>query len=317
MAPNPENGERYMLIPIDDIEWRPADAYEALRSLDKVTARLREKGDARAVFLDVYAVITRKVVLAFESHDAGGFLDPAWMSRLTGRFAEEALLAVLDSLRREPIRSAAWRFATHYASSGVTLPYKDAILGVSAHVNHDLAQVLFEDISARGDAGEAERMRRYRHDYFQVNELLRGSVAECVDLVVMRYGCPATKRLLGLPFGRTLMHGIILQVVIAWRDQVWLELAAMLKAERPEMRGAIVERMDRRSGRIAQVVCAAEALSLLLRGAPAPFRLSRPAHSWPGVDRPGKTGAAAARARGSESRMDELRAPPMAMARVA
>jgi hypothetical protein len=292
-----------MVISTDDIQWRPADAYEALRSLNEVSARLREKGDARAVFLDVYAVITRKVVLACESDDAGGFLDPAGMSRLTGRFAEVALLAVLGSLRGEPIRSAAWRFATHYSSSGVTLPYKDAILGVSAHVNHDLAQVLFEAITARGDAGEAERMRRYRHDYFQINEILRGSVGECVDLVVERYGCSATKRLLRLPLGRALMHGIILQVVIAWRDQVWLELVAMLQAGRSAddaARRAIVARMDRRSGRIAQVVCAAEALSLLLRGAPAPFRLSTPAHSWPGVARPAQAGAAVAPARGAK-----------------
>jgi hypothetical protein len=53
--------------------------------------------DARAVFLDIYRVITQRVVTVLETPGTGGFLEPEWLSGLTGRFAEDALIAVRAS----------------------------------------------------------------------------------------------------------------------------------------------------------------------------------------------------------------------------
>ena len=150
-----------MLIKTDDVDWQPKDAEEALKTLEKVTSRLHEHGDARAVFLDVYLVVTRRVVQILKADDADGFLEPAWLSHLTGIFAEEALLAVLASLRGEPMKNAAWRFATHYAAHGITRPCNDAVLGVSAHINHDLGLVTYDSIVSHGAATDAARLRRY------------------------------------------------------------------------------------------------------------------------------------------------------------
>ena len=134
-------------IRLDDVLWNPVNAEEALEGLEKILARLNARNDSRAIFLDIYAIVTRKVVHLLSREDAGGFLEPEWLSHLTGRFAEEALIAVRDSLKNLPLPTAAWRFATHYPAQRLTQPYQDALLGVSAHINHDLGMVVYDNIA--------------------------------------------------------------------------------------------------------------------------------------------------------------------------
>jgi hypothetical protein len=277
-----------MRIQTDDVDWQPKDAEEALKTLEKVTSRLHEHSDARAVFLDVYLVVTRRVVQILKADDADGFLEPAWLSHLTGLFAEEALLAVLASLRGEPMKNAAWRFATHYAAHGITRPCNDAVLGVSAHINYDLGLVTYDSIVSHGAATDAARLRRYEHDFYKVNEILKASIPECLDLLVERYRCPTTQGLLRIPLFRPVLSGAVMHTLRVWRDRVWKEIEEMLETESLEAHRAIVARIDHRAGRIAQLICTGDALRLLLRGEPPPFRLSRPADTWlrPGAASP-------------------------------
>jgi hypothetical protein len=269
-------------ISMDDIEWHPTEAEEALGSLTQVMERLRAIGDQRAVFLDVYVVITQKAVRRLKSPDFGGFLEPGWLSNLTGRFAEEALVAVRDSLLQRPLHSAAWRFATYYPSHRLTQPWQDAILGVSAHINHDLALVVYDSIAQQQVPLEAERLERYRHDYFLVNDILWDSIPECIDLLV-RYDCPLTQRLLRVPFSRPMMYPLIMKVLEVWRARVWQDALDLLNAPTAEARRRVVERIDHGAGRIAQAICAPDAARQVLRGRRPPFRLSRPPVDWPEV----------------------------------
>jgi hypothetical protein len=269
-------------IPCDDINCQPADASEALEALEILTGRLRDRGDARAVFLDVYVVITREVVELVAAPEGSGFFDPPWLSELTARFAEEALVAVCQSIRREPIPSAAWRFAAHYAEHEITRAYQSAILGINAHINFDLARSVHEDFEARGIVGA--RLREYRHDYFKVNEILHRSVWECLDVLVDRYRCSSTQALLRLPGSRVVLRSIIMAVLRVWRRRAWNEVLALLAARDQPARDEVVRRMNRFSGRVAQVVVAREAARQALRRSFVPFRLGRPAETWPGVD---------------------------------
>ncbi|MFK0202968.1 DUF5995 family protein [Streptomyces lavendulae] len=92
-----------MRITTENINWRPRTAPEALEALELLTERLREAGDDRAVFLDVYVVITRRVVEVMHTEDHDGFLEPEWLSEVTGLFAEEALIATRNSLHGTPV----------------------------------------------------------------------------------------------------------------------------------------------------------------------------------------------------------------------
>jgi len=270
-----------MLIHMDDIEWNPTDGPRALASLEAVTGRLREQGDARAVFCDIYLTITRRLVELIESPGAGGFLEPAWFSGLIGRFAAEVLIATRASLQGEPVSAPAWRFACHYPAARVTRPYQNAILGVSAHINHDLGQVVYQDLVARGV--HRASLGRYRHDFDRVNQVLWTMIPACLELVVKRYECASTRRMLAPPLARPVIRGVIMAVLKLWRARVWAEVVELMDAAGPEARRAVVARMERRAGRIAQAVCAADVLWLWLRGETPPFRLSLAATAWPGV----------------------------------
>ncbi|MFG3039472.1 hypothetical protein ACGFYZ_21515 [Streptomyces sp. NPDC048330] len=65
-----------MRIKTEDIDWQPRTAPEALAALELLSSRLREADDRRAVFIDVYAIITRRVVEVTRADDHKGFLDP-------------------------------------------------------------------------------------------------------------------------------------------------------------------------------------------------------------------------------------------------
>ncbi|MBN8228147.1 hypothetical protein JYK02_11570 [Corallococcus macrosporus] len=285
-------------IQLDDVLWNPVNAEEALEGLEKILGRLNARNDSRAIFLDIYAIVTRKVVHLLSRPDAGGFMEPEWLSHLTGRFAEEALIAVRDSLKNLPLPTAAWRFATHYPAQGLTQPYQDALLGVSAHINHDLGMVVYDNIAHQSPPADARRMARYRHDYFHVNEILRSCIPECLDLLAERYHCTSTKLLLKVPFSRPVVERAVMQMLIVWRQRVWENVVAMLEAQTPEEHQAVVERVRTTSGRIAQALCADKALWRTVRGEAPPFSLGLPPEAWPGVvlPTPEADGAVSARA---------------------
>ncbi|RKH02636.1 DUF5995 family protein [Corallococcus carmarthensis] len=270
-------------IQLDDVLWNPVDAEEALEGLEKILGRLNARNDSRAIFLDIYAIVTRRVVQLLKRPDAGGLLEPEWLDHLTGRFAEEALIAVRDSLKNLPLPTAAWRFATHYPAQRLTQPYQDALLGVSAHINHDLGMVVYDNIAHQSPPVDARRLARYRHDYFLVNEILRSCIPECLDLLAERYRCTSTKLLLLVPFSRPVVERAVMQMLIVWRQRVWENVVAMLEAQTPEEHQAVVERVRTTSGRIAQALCADKALWRTVLGKAPPFSLTLSPEEWPGV----------------------------------
>src|SRR5262249_15391319 len=152
--------------------------------------------------------------------------------------------------------SVAWHFASAYAAAGTTLPCENAMLGVSAHVNHDLAFAVSDYLRARRQTLNNAQLKRYKHDYFHVNRLLRDCVPECVRLLVERYHCPRTTLLVRPPSGRQVMGHVIMAVLVRWRARVWSEILLLLAAPDERARVAIRRRIKRRAGHIAQAICA-------------------------------------------------------------
>jgi hypothetical protein len=135
-----------------------------LERLETLEARLRERGDRRAVFLTVYVRMTRAIRANVER---GRFADPAWMRRYTVAFADyyrEAFLAFeRGRLGRVP---APWRIAFDTAVRGEALVVQDAFLGINAHINYDLALTLL-------DVGIDPDRAAKREDHRAVNGVLR------------------------------------------------------------------------------------------------------------------------------------------------
>jgi len=236
---------------LEGIEPRPKDVVSALDALETVVGRLHARRDARAVFPDVYGVITRNVAREVSGR-TGFFQEPEWISRLAGRFAERYLETLAWSLRGSAQDCRAWELAYTYADRGLTLPLQDAALGISAHINFDLALGLWHTIEEFGDTSE-RRLARYKHDHDAVNGLLAASLPEAVERLVERYACPVTPRLY-TGAARPVMRGLALFVLERWRAHVWEDVLSLVHASGAAEREAVVERMHLRSGGLGQVL---------------------------------------------------------------
>ncbi|MFB6310700.1 MAG: DUF5995 family protein, partial [Salinirussus sp.] len=142
----------------------PADVNDRLNRLRDV---LRDAGDRRAIFLTIYARMTRDVR---EGLDRGNFENPDWMADYVVAFAEyyrEAFLA-FEQGRLNAVPKP-WRIAFGTSLAGDGLVMQDAFLGISAHINYDLAYAV-------RDAGiEGNRASKYA-DHRRINDVLAGLV---------------------------------------------------------------------------------------------------------------------------------------------
>jgi hypothetical protein len=254
------------------INLSPRNVFVALKSLNQVSARLRVQRDARAVFPDVYAVITRRVAEEIAKGKDSIFLEPEWIGRLAGLFAVryfESLLASLDDSHEEAQPSQAWRLAYAYAAEGLTLPAQDAFFGINAHINFDLAQGIYDNIVASGATEDERMLSRYRHDHDAVNQLLEDALPECMDLLVSRYRRSIARLLACSERVQSAMSRLTLAMLKLWRDRVWSDVLDLLAAKKESDRAGIISRMNRDSGLMAGLIGAA---SLALRRLPGQIR---------------------------------------------
>jgi hypothetical protein len=221
---------------LDGIDLHPRDVEAALEGLDTVVRRLAARNDSRAVFPDVYGVITRNVAREVRKGSEGLFLEPAWISRLAGRFAERYFETLAWSLTGQAQDCDAWALAYRAAEGGATIPLDDAALGISAHINFDLALGLWQTIEEVGDTSP-EQLARYKHDHDAVNALLAESLPEAVGRLVERYDCPVTPWLRGraLPLTRE----VALFGLARWRAHVWEDVLALVHAPGEAARQAV------------------------------------------------------------------------------
>lgn len=143
------------------------DTYDRLTDLETY---LRTRDDRRAVFLTVYTEMTAAVRRGI---DTGRFAKPDWVSEYIVTFANyyrDALCTFeLERYRDVPLP---WRIAFRASGSGDTLVLQDALLGINAHINYDLAFTVY-------DVGiDADRSTK-RADHAQINSI----VEQVIDTV--------------------------------------------------------------------------------------------------------------------------------------
>lgn len=245
------------------INLEPTNVLEALASLEAAAERLRAAGDPRAIFPDVYAIITAQVAAQIHPH-SGFFLEPAFISRLSGRFAQRYLETLEASLSGRPQDCTAWSVAYAYARRDGTLPLQHAALAISAHINFDLAHGLHATLRELGITHDAPALARYKRDHDAVNHLLATSMPLAIRRLARRYGCRATRHLRGrhlLPWASRRM----LSTLQHWRETVWSDMVGLLEASGGATREQIRQRMERRSRRIGYHLSKMSALNLVLR----------------------------------------------------
>jgi hypothetical protein len=233
------------------LERCPTDLTSAAHGLRTVADRLFERGDPRAAFPDIYGIITDRVALEASKPD-GIFWEPRWISRLSGRFCERYLDTLQWSLAERDQDCAAWRIAYRYAAAASTVPFQDVVLGLSAHINYDLAQGISQTIVEFGHAASPEMRARYKHDHDIVNVLLEETIPVAFERLISAYRCRTSALLFGP--ARAVTEPMTLRVLTYFRATVWNDVVGLLDARHDAERQKILAGMEQRSGRYARAM---------------------------------------------------------------
>jgi Family of unknown function (DUF5995) len=233
-------------------------------ALDAVVARMAEllapleaDLDPARFFLGTYLRTTQAVGAAL---DAGAFEDPAWVERWDADFAG-LYVDALDAWRRDPAAPARpWRLA--FGARADLPPEAHVLLGVNAHINHDLPQSLVRVIPP-ADFADPRVLARRRRDHERIDRVLAARVA-AEDRELERLGD-----------GRTLLDRLLapanqvatLVFLREARRKVWAN-AAVLDAARRRGPGAYARRLRELES------AAAERVADLLRPGPVLLRLA-------------------------------------------
>jgi hypothetical protein len=232
---------------------RPMTVEEALAALDGVTEHFARLGDPRAAFPDIYAIITRRVAERAAWGRRRYFQEPAWISRLAGRFCERYLETLRWSLTGQRQDCGAWEVTYALPREHPDAPpIQHAFLGLSAHINYDLAIGISRTLADFGAAKDRALLARCKHDHDVVNELLRQSVPEALQRLASREGC-ATSGML-LERARRSEEWATMAILGPWRDRVWGDAVALLRETSLPARSLVLHRMERRSHRIAHAL---------------------------------------------------------------
>lgn len=157
------------------VKLGPRFQAENLRSIDDVMLALESLGHNLAAtdlarlrnFNQAYLIITRNVRQQLKK---GAFDDPEFLSRFDARFGYYYFNALQTYLQGKTAPHA-WQSAFETVRNRHASPLICMALGINAHVNNDIPQVLI-------DTGA---QLRHSKDYFLVNQIIERSIYEVID----------------------------------------------------------------------------------------------------------------------------------------
>jgi hypothetical protein len=196
--------------------------------------------DRRAVFLTVYGEMSRAMQRLI---DDGWFHDREWVARYTVAFANFYREAYDGYDRGTPVAKA-WRVAFDTAKRGAALVSQDLLLGINAHINHDLALAL------HGVSIDPDREARLA-DHMAVNEVLR-SLTEVVSTRISDLYAPG---LAGVDAcaGALDEEASNFSLALA-RENAWEAAVALANARSELERSTIRRLLDVRASAIAKLI---------------------------------------------------------------
>jgi Family of unknown function (DUF5995) len=145
---------------------------DVVTGLTRLEERFQKDGDRRAIFATAYLTMTTELVTKLTD---GFFLDKDWVSRYAVSFAILYFQALEDYGSAKTVPKA-WKRSFDTAVRNEGLAIQDLLLGINAHVNHDLPYAL-------AGISTAPRDRRYV-DHCLINQVLK----DATDRVQQRIG---------------------------------------------------------------------------------------------------------------------------------
>ncbi|MFJ8704495.1 DUF5995 family protein [Streptomyces ardesiacus] len=206
----------------------------AVLTVDTVLSRMRAldaalpPGDGLAVFNRVYLRVTEAV----DRHiDGGRFADPRAATALDVRFAERYLAAV-DAAAEDRRPPACWRPLFQFRRHPGVRPLQFALVGVNAHIGHDLALAVVDTCRTLGcePADLEDEFDRVGDLLVSLEERVRDELMPGPDL--LRVADPLTHLLGSWSLERA-------------REAAWAAARALWALRRlPDVAGEFTERLD-------------------------------------------------------------------------
>ena len=203
----------------------------------------QQSDSRRAIFLQLYVMVTGAV--RDKIRQGGYFQDSEWAARYLVGFANLYSAARYRYDRGESVPKA-WRIAFQTADSRSGLVLQDLLLGVNAHINHDLALALIE---ASIDPGRESRHR----DHTAVNQILENLTNESQDKIAALYapGLAAADALAGpldeIASAFSIEHA---------RENAWRHAVSLASARSGFERGLVKQGLDLQSAVLARLILA-------------------------------------------------------------
>jgi hypothetical protein len=215
---------------------------DIVNGLTALEARYRAAGDRRAIFATLYLLVSTEMR---ERVERGAFEDNAWVRRYAIAFANlyrDAIVAY-DTGNLEKVPKA-WRLCFDLNKAGTGLVLTDMLLGVNAHVNHDLPYAL------HGISIEPDREKRYR-DHSAVNAVL-ASVTEAATQRISALYAPGISGLDTLAHNLDeMLSGFSLDV---GRESAWESAVSLANARATSERDRAMRLIGIRAAALARLL---------------------------------------------------------------
>lgn len=217
--------------------------------LGRMQAHVRQwktSGDARAIFLECYLVMTRNMVAGLHGTAFG---DPRWVHVLLHRFAGYYFQALdgyeTDGTAPPPV----WQVAFDHAARNDVQPVQHLLLGVNAHINYDLVLTL-DEILAPEWPRLAEKTRALRYaDHCGVNRVIAKSVDAVQDAVIGPR--MPLMRLIDAVFGPVDEY-LASRLIEDWREDVWQHVRRLLACRTPSERADVLQAVEDEAMQVAR-----------------------------------------------------------------
>lgn len=206
------------------VEEPYAEVGEAHRRLRELRSAFESRNDRRAVFLSIYTEMTGAVADRIQQRR---FDDPEWVGEYLVAFANLYRKAVRD-YEAGDLSSLAdpWQLAFEAAENGNSLVLQDALLGVNAHINYDLALAV-DEVGVRPDSHT-----KY-DDHSRITDVISTVINDAQDLLV-EYGSD-TIGPIDESLGQ-LDERLMLMTIDECRDSAWRTAVALSSGSRTRRR---------------------------------------------------------------------------------
>jgi hypothetical protein len=222
--------------PADSLTLSEDQRLEAgIQRLEKLADELEAKGDRRYLFPRVYMHQLRG--FQADVRKPGQYQDPLYMTKLVRLFLDRYFVAfdAYNAGDKDKVPEP-WRKSFDEAAKGKSAPLTDLMLGMTAHMTHDLPLALADTHSSAAQ----------KRDYLKFNDVLESNIDVVQSLVDQ--ATPGAKGTIAGLFDKLLGpvdEYFTSKLLKSWRETAWKDAQA-LQAGEPKAYEKILKRSHQR-----------------------------------------------------------------------